>query len=213
MTRRRDRDRKPARRSPFLAPKPRLLIVCEGKVTEPEYFRGFANACKNSRVKLEIAPEAGVPLTVVTIARDRRKAAEAEALSEDDVNLKYDSVWAIFDVDDHPNIPEAIQLARDNSIELAISNPAFELWLLLHFQDQPGMKERAKVRKLLDRYIKDYDKSVNYADYKSGYEHAVKRAMPLGACNLHRCQPGPNPSTGAHVLTESIRTDSSDHVT
>ena len=76
MTKRRDRDRKPARRSPFLAPKPRLLIVCEGKVTEPQYFRGYANTCENPRVTLEIAPEAGVPLTVVTIARDRKKGAE-----------------------------------------------------------------------------------------------------------------------------------------
>jgi hypothetical protein len=146
-------------------------------------------------------------LTVVTIARDRKKAAETEAVKEEDDNLKYDSVWAVFDVDDHPRIPDAIQMARDNSIELAISNPAFELWLLLHFRDQPGMKGRAEVRKLLDGYKKDYDKKVNFADYKDGYEAAVKRAEPLGVCNLKTCQPGPNPSTGAHVLTESIRTE------
>ena len=158
-------------------------------------------------MNLEIAPEAGVPLTVVTIARDRRKSAEDEALSEDDDNLWYDSVWAVFDVDEHPNIPAAIQMARDNSIELAISNPAFELWLLLHFRNHPGMRGRAEVRRLLDKHIKGYDKSVNFTDYKSGYENAVKRAKSLGACNLQTCQPGPNPSTGAHVLTESIRTD------
>jgi hypothetical protein len=207
MTKRRDRDRKPARRPSFLAPKPRLLIVCEGKLTEPQYFRGFANACENPRVKLEIAPEAGVPLTVVTLARDRKKAAEREAVKEEDDNIEFDSVWAVFDVDDHPNIPTAIQMARDNAINLAVSNPAFELWLLLHFRDQPGMKGRAKVRELLDAHIKDYDKSVDFKDYKDGYVDAVKRAQPLGACDLRTCQPGPNPSTGAYVLAESIRTE------
>src|SRR4051794_35474561 len=79
MTKRRNRDRKPARRPPFRDPKPRLLIVCEGKVTEPQYFLGVVNAWENPRVTLEIAPEAGVPLTVVTTARDRKSQAEQEA--------------------------------------------------------------------------------------------------------------------------------------
>lgn len=207
MPKRRDRKRKPARRPPFLAPKPRLLIVCEGKVTEPHYFRGFANACENSRVTLEIAPEAGVPLSVVTMARDLKTEAEQEAAKEDDDNLKYDSVWAVFDVDDHPNITAAIQMARDNSIKLAVSNPAFELWLLLHFRDHPGMKGRVAVRELLGTYVKEYDKHVDYRNYQDGYDDAVKRARQLGACNLQTCQPGPNPSTGAYALTESIRTE------
>lgn len=206
MTKRRDRNRKQARRPPFLASKPRLLIVCEGKVTEPQYLRGFANACENPRVTLKILP-VGVPLTVVTTARDRKAEAEQDAVQEEDENLTYDSVWAVFDVDDHPNIPAAIQMARDNSIDLAVSNPSFELWLLLHFQDQPGMKGRKEVRKLLDAHIRDYDKKVHYSDYHHGYQEAVKRALHLGKCNLQTCQPGPNPSTGMHVLTESIRTE------
>jgi hypothetical protein len=168
---------------------------------------GFVNACENPRVTVEVAHEVGVPLTVVKIARDRKKEAEKEAVSAKDDNIRFDSVWAVFDVDDHPNIPDAIQMARDNAISLSVSNPAFELWLLLHFRDQPGMKQRSDVRKLLDVYIKDYDKSVDFKDYKDGYEDAVKRANPLGACNLQTCQPGPNPSTGAHVLTESIRSE------
>jgi len=159
-------------------------------------------------VTLEIAPKAGVPLTVVTLARDRKNLAESEAEKEGDENLKYDSVWAVFDVDDHPNIPTAIQMARDNSINLAVSNPSFELWLLLHYQDQPGMKGRAAVRQLLSNHVNNYDKHVSFdKDYQPGYDDAVKRAKYLGACNIQTCQPGPNPSTGVYVLTESIRTE------
>lgn len=35
---RRDRERKPARRAPSLDPKPILLVVCEGDVTEKDYL-------------------------------------------------------------------------------------------------------------------------------------------------------------------------------
>jgi hypothetical protein len=96
-------------------------------------------------------------------------------------------------------------MARDNAIELAVSNPAFELWLLLHFGEQPGMKDRKVVRELLDAFITDYDKHVDYEKYRAGYEQAVRRAKALGEVDLNKCQPGPNPSTGVHVLTESIR--------
>lgn len=62
------------------------------------------------------------------------------------------------------------------------------------------------MRQLLGAYVNDYDKHVDYKNYKDGYDDAVKRASALGACNLQTCQPGPNPFTGAYALTESIRT-------
>lgn len=204
MTKRRERDRKPARRTSFLAPKPRLLIVCEGKVTEPQYFRGFANACQNPRVSLEVIKEVGVPLTVVTTARDQMQEAKKAAVKEKDDNLEYDSVWAVIDVDEHPNMSDAIQMARDNGVQLAISNPNFELWLLLHFREHPGAQHRDVVKKLLTGFLKDYDKHVDYKHCEAGYAEAVKRASRLGTCDLQKCLPGPNPSTGVHALTESI---------
>jgi hypothetical protein len=133
------------------------------------------------------------------------KEANAAAKKERDDNLKYEAVWAVFDVDEHPNIPDAIQMARDNSIRLAVSNPAFELWLLLHFRDSPGMKDRKVVSSLLKEFDKDFDKHVVFAVYRDGYEQAVKRAEALSQLDLQACKPGTNPSTGVHVLTESIR--------
>ena len=47
-----------------------------------------------------------------------------------------DSVWAMFDRDIHKRFDEARDLARGNGIRLAISNPCFELWGILHYQDQ-----------------------------------------------------------------------------
>ena len=152
-----------------------------------------------------MAPEAGVPKTVVEIAKKRMKEADEAAKREGDDNLRFEAVWAVFDVDDHPHVPDAIQMARDNSIHLAISNPSFELWLLLHFVDSPGMKDRKVVRALLKEHIDDYDKHVNYDDYRNGYQEAARRASKLTDVNLKACTPGNNPSTGVHYLTESIR--------
>jgi hypothetical protein len=50
-----------------------------------------------------------------------------------------DECWCVFDVEwpqNHPHLREAVQLAKDNGIRLAVSNPCFELWLILHFEDQ-----------------------------------------------------------------------------
>jgi hypothetical protein len=46
-----------------------------------------------------------------------------------------DEVWCVFDVDEHPKLAEARDQANANGIQLAVSNPCFELWLLLHFQE------------------------------------------------------------------------------
>jgi len=79
------------------------------------------------------------------LAKEHKKTAEANSRREKEVNLLYNSVWCVFDVDDHPRVADARQMAADNGIELAISNPCFELWLLLHFRDGPGMQHRDKI--------------------------------------------------------------------
>jgi hypothetical protein len=144
---RRDRDRKPARRAPFRNPKPVILVVCEGKNTEPQYIDGFRRHVRNPRVDIEIAPSTGVPRTLVQVAKEKKENAEEEANRQRDPNLAYDSVWCVFDIDDHPKVGEAKEMARDNNIKLAISNPCFELWLLLHFRENPGMQHRHKRRR------------------------------------------------------------------
>ena len=203
----RDRQRKRGRRPPFRDPKPRVLIVSEGENTEPEYFRGFAKAFRNSRVTVEIAPEHGVPKTVVEVARDYKKEAAEEAAREKDDNLAYDSVWCVFDIDEHPRVGEAKEMARDNGIDLAVSNPCFELRLLLHFQEHPGMQDRAKMGKMLTKHVPKYDKHVDYATYAVGYQQAATRAKRMDESAAKDGDSGRNPTTGVYKLTELIRTE------
>src|SRR4051794_39278668 len=111
------------RRPPSRQPRQRILIVCEGRVTEPGYFRALQHHVRNPLVEVRVASETGVPLTVVEIAVRLKRDAEREARQQRDENLRWDQVWSVFDVDEHPNLNEAIALARDSGIELAVSSP------------------------------------------------------------------------------------------
>jgi hypothetical protein len=207
MANARNRQRRQGRRTPFREPKPRILIVSEGDSTEPEYFRGFAKACRNPRVTVEIAREHGVPKTCVEVAKEYKQDAEEEARCEKDDNLIYNSVWCVFDIDEHPRVGESIEMARDNGICLAISNPCVELWLLLHFRDNPGMQIRGKIKEMLTEHVPQYDKHVDYTTYSAGYPQATLRAKRMDQAAQEADEPGRNPTTGVYKLTELIRGD------
>jgi hypothetical protein len=201
---RRDRQRKPARHPAFRDPRPVIVIVCEGKNTEPQYFKGLWEAARNPRVRIFIPQDHGVPKTLVEAAKQLKTNAQAEAQKQHDENLAIDSVWCVFDIDEHPNLPDAKQTARDNGIGLAISNPCFELWLLLHFRESPGMQHRNKLRQLLKEHVPEYDKSVEFSTYSAGYPEAVKRARRLDQSAEGAGEPGRNPTTGVHRLAELV---------
>ncbi len=200
----RNRYRRPARRQPYRDPRPKLLIVCEGENTETQYFNKFAEFHRNSLVKVEVATEHDKALAAVRIAKKLKDKAIASAKQEGDKNLRYNSVWCVFDKDDHPYVAEAILMAKKNNIKIALSNPCFELWLILHLRESPGTKHRHKMQELLKKLVIDYDKNVEYEDYRPGYENAVVRAKKLDALAEEVGEPGRNPTTGVYNLTEAI---------
>lgn len=101
-------------------------MLCEGKETEPAYVKGLKQlpAVKGrTSVRIELVPERDVPRPLV------ERAVVEKARDE------VDEVWCLFDVEHpqkHPQLREALALAEKNGIKLAISNPCFELWLILH---------------------------------------------------------------------------------
>jgi hypothetical protein len=202
----RRRDDRPIKRHPATrAPKRRILIVCEGRVTERTYFKQFQHEFRNSLVHVEVARESGVPMTVVQEAIRLRDEALAEAKAQRDENSRWDDVWGVFDIDEHPNVVEAKDRARAAGIELAISNPCFELWGLLHFQDQRAHIERHAAASALRAHMPTYTKELDFYLMKPLYEEAVQRARKLDAeANHHSC-PARNPTTSVFRLTELIR--------
>lgn len=193
------------RRDPFREPRRRILVVCEGRKTEPGYFRDLVREEALQLVRLEVDDRGAVPRTLVARAVELRKEAEREAKRTSDTQLRYDEVWCVFDVDEHPEIPDAKQQALAHGIRLAVSNPCFELWLLLHFRDQTSFIERNKLRRKCGDVMPGYDKEARYAALRPGYEQAVRRARSLDLRHERDGNVGENPSTGVYVLTESLR--------
>jgi hypothetical protein len=194
--------RRPAR----VEPRDRILIVCEGEVTEPGYFRGLKHDLRAAPVTIEINDRSGVPKTLVERAVELKKAAEARAKRERNAYLRYDQVWCVFDVDAHPNLPEARQQAKAHGIRIALSNPCFELWILLHFQEQRAHLERGAAAHACRQHLPRYRKAVPYDALKDRYAEALKRAVDLAGWQKSRGNAGANPSTDVHLLTELLRT-------
>ena len=99
----------------------RILIVCEGKETEPNYFNSFP---KIDNVSVVTYGGEGCPSQVVEKASELRDNAQSP----------YDVVWVVFDKDDFTDFKTAIDAAHEKEIRCAWSNEAFELWFLYHFE-------------------------------------------------------------------------------
>lgn len=197
------------RRGPKEKPKKLIYIFCEGH-TEKEYLDAFRVAAKNPRVEVECVGRVGVPLTVVQRAREQIRSLKREAAKSKNSFDAYFEVWGVIDVDEHPNLSEALVMAQDNGVKVALSNPCFELWGLLHYQEQTAFIHRHALQKALAEVMKGYhhekNASFNYKEMSPGYSNAVKRAKAGEVRKEADGDPRGNPSTSVHRLTESIRT-------
>lgn len=112
------------RETPSYTEKPTILIVCEGKNTEPSYFNQFRLA------SAKVVPIGEGYNTISLVNRAIELAHSAV----------YDQIWCVFDKDANSDYSfnEAIRLAEANKFGVAYSNQAFEYWLILHFLDHQG---------------------------------------------------------------------------
>lgn len=101
-----------------------ILIVCEGKNTEPDYFRKF-------RLTSAI---------IKTVGGIRNTVSLVEYTQKLQIKDQYDQVWCVFDKDEFSDkdFNEAIKRAEKMGFGVAYSNQAFEYWLILHFEDHQG---------------------------------------------------------------------------
>jgi hypothetical protein len=146
--RERKRGDKLARAVPSMEVKPTILIVCEGRNTEPSYFNQF-------RLSTATIKSIGEGFnTVSLVQRAIQLAGERE----------YEQVWCVFDKDDFEEVDfnQAIAIAENENFGVAYSNQAFEYWLILHFEDhQGGGMHRndyyEKINKLIQPFGVAYD--------------------------------------------------------
>ena len=129
----------------------RFLIYSGGIVTEVEYFQYvrrhlFGDYVKNLRIK---SGEVDDPVRVEADGVDPKTLVDdaAKLLYEDKKDAKKESydpfavVWAVTDVDDFgkngDKLRAAVDKGRQSGVEVIISNPCFDVWLIDHKQSCP----------------------------------------------------------------------------
>ncbi|MBN2789647.1 MAG: RloB domain-containing protein [Candidatus Delongbacteria bacterium] len=147
------------------------IISTEGQKTEQEYFSIFDNRGSIIRVKCLKSKKKSSPLSVLKRMKDYIKEENL---------LETDEAWLVVDRDEWTD--KQLKQLHDWAEEkenygFALSNPKFEYWLLLHFEDGKGVKNSKDCTKKLKKYLPNYDKGVDVNQITDKMIHAaVKRA-------------------------------------
>ncbi|MBL6617078.1 MAG: RloB domain-containing protein [Reyranella sp.] len=187
-------------------PRARFVLFCEGKNTEPDYFRCLGKIVKDALIAVEIVGASGTPKTIATKAVERKKQ---QLRQRRDSFEKNDRVWAIFDRDEHPFYEEAIALCEREGVDVGRSNPCFELWLILHIQDYDKACDRHEVQDYLGKihapYKADKRKLVDAVALLSSVESAEVRGAKQCQRRAEERASFGAPSTTVYLLTRAIR--------
>jgi len=121
-----------------------FLIVCEGEVTEPEYFNAFRLTSANVKA-------IGEGMNTISLVNEAIAIKDQEKRK----GRSYDQYWVVFDKDDFADsdFNAAIQKAQANGFKVAYSNQAFEYWYLLHFNLYQGAIHRSRYADMLTNLL------------------------------------------------------------
>lgn len=188
----------------------KVLIVCEGEKTEPNYFNGVRNFYGLNSANVEVCGDCDSdPMSIVRYAKQRYR-------QEKDAGDAYDKVYCVFDQDAHAHYARAVDAIRSTTPKdtyVAITSvPCFEYWLLLHFSYTtrpynalPGNSAGNQVLNELKDYMPDYEKGaddifatlIEQLDFaKHNAERSLQSAVADGT---------DNPTTRVHELVHFLQ--------
>ncbi len=187
-----------------------FYIVCEGEVTEPEYFKSFR--LTSAKVESYGLGESKTRLVESTIDIKENESDDYE-------------FWCVFDMDIVPSdssqkqdFNNAVHLAEKNDIKVAYSNDCFELWFVLHLKVVEQQFLRKKYYEDLGNFFDcNYEKQgKNRVFAQKIYDElqkapanqaeAIKRAQKLwDKFELENTPPADrNPCTNVHHLVKEL---------
>jgi len=153
-----------------------FVIVAEGTVTEQEYFQLLNDES----------------IICVKCLKNRSNLTPKEALLRVREHIrkeglrKTDEAWVVVDKDSWAveHLDELHKWAQGcSNYGFALSNPKFEYWLLLHFEDGKGVVTSEQCSKQLNKHLPEYDKHVDARKFtheriKAATDRAKKRDIP-----------------------------------
>ena len=178
-----------------------FLIVCEGEVTEPEYFNSFRLTSANVKA-------IGKGMNTISLVKEAIAIRDIEKRR----NRNYDQCWVVFDKDDFADsdFNVAIQMAQANGFHVAYSNQAFEFWFLLHFNLYQGAIHRNRYAEMLTHLLGfKYGKAKGDSVKVFNVIYPRTRMAIDNAKNVLKAFDGSNPakeesSTTVHQLVEQL---------
>jgi hypothetical protein len=199
-----------ARKKASRASYDKVLIVCEGEKTEPNYFNELKDHYQLNSANVVVDGRSGSdPWSIYQYAQQ----CAAQAKRDRD---PYDKVYCVFDKDKHATYQKTLDAINgpkaNREFAAIVSVPCFEYWLLLHFTYTTQPFEAAgnkscgdQVVHELKKYLPSYQKadkgifiellpSLNFA--KANAERALKAALAIQT---------DNPSTWVHGLVNYLQ--------
>lgn len=167
----------------------RLFIVAtEGEKTEKQYFEMF----RSSKIQVKVIPtESGQSSPDYVLKRLVQYCQDFQIGKDDEL-------WFVSDVDRwrDEKLSQICQMASQKGFEVAISNPCFEVWLILHFVELPTHFDKcSQVVDFLRNQLGGYSKNIQPDRFHPYIPDAVERAKRL------HTNPGERwpTQTGSHV--------------
>ena len=196
-----------------------IVIASEGKDTERIYFKALAKEYTNPRVHVHILERSedeqnnSSPEHVLKQLNDYKSQYELEA---------DDELWLVVDKDRWTEAMlsrVATECSQEVAMHMALSNPCFELWLLLHLEDAASLTPEEHVRWMenlrksrnADPYLKTRLRQKIGSYHESSYdvltlivhvEEAIERAKALDKNPTDRWPQ--TLGTRVYLLAESI---------
>ena len=198
------------RKQPFRSERKLIVISSEGRETEPRYFTKI-NKNKNIRIQIVTDRFGTDPISVLNAAKKFKKNNEVR---------KNDEIWVVVDTDFSPDLKDMkeIQLAeagnqcQELGFGFAVSNPCFEFWLLLHFENRPRIRSTIRVQdtcmRLLKKHYPGYDKSsYDVGKFAEKVHTAIENAKNLDN-TLQKSWPRNHGSTVYKLMEVILNNDS-----
>lgn len=184
-------------------PQPTILIICEDKVSSHDYLKKAAQHFRASAI----------------VEVDHCGKTDPQGIAENALRRckDYERVYCVVDRDSHKNFHAAIKIVADSkkNVELIISNPCFEYWIIIHFNYTRKGYTSMGAASSGAQALKELTSIKDMSDYEKGNAGQLfERLLPrLETAERHAARSLAdavgcgefNPSTQMHLLIQQLR--------